>query len=248
MHKVLSIMYGLFRKYVFILILIHTTYYLLLNTSSASAQTMSNEKYNLKMESINTTSGQESNPNINSDNTAQQVNYAILPGFEYEKSSLPFIFTISQASVDFGILYPTNPLTRTFTLSLSRGSATGYSIFSSQDHPPQNASESIIPDTTCDSGTCSESTGGLWTNTLTYGFGYRCDNVSGKDCSADFTTSNFYKQFADDSKNETGQPIMNSRGIGETSEAKITYKINIAGTQPQGNYGNTVTYIAVPNF
>jgi len=81
---------------------------------------------------------------------------------------------------------------------------------------------------------------------LTYGFGYRCDNVSGSDCA--FTTANNYKQFADTSHSETPQSVMTGVNVGKNIKTQITYKLNISATQPPGDYANVVRFIATPTF
>ena len=182
----------------------------------------------------------QTNPNL-----YNGTNYIVRLGLPDKNNSLPFIFSISQAVIDFGKLYPTNPITRTLNLNLSKGSAAGYSIIASQDHPLKDSFGDLIPDTTCDNGSCLETTSNLWTNTLTYGYGYRCD---GADCSTGFEEINFYKQFADESKEESAQTIMSSQNKQANIKGQVTYKVNIAVTQAQGNYGNVINYIAVPNF
>jgi hypothetical protein len=158
-------------------------------------------------------------------------------------------FNISNDIIDYGPLSPTNQIYRMSNLNISNDNKKGFIVISYENHPPITAgSKSFIPDSTCDNGSCSEVTSALWTNTLTYGFGYRCDNINNNDCPMDFKQSDYYKQFSDNSKNETGQIIMSSNLPGSNHDAQITYKVNISKTQPRGSYNNTITYIAVPKY
>lgn len=218
--------------------------------------TMSNSNYIIKMGDINSAAGVSTGNNnklgISVGQTAPGLysgpNYKVRSGFQYLLSVIPFSFTLSQAAIDFGVLTATNPVTRTNTLTISSGTASGYTVTASSDHQLQvSTSGAVIPDTTCDSGTCSESAASLWSSTLTYGFGYRCDNVTGSGCVSGFS-NDYYKQFADASRSETSQNVMSGTNPSGEIKAQITYKVNISGTQAPGAYGNTITYIATPTF
>ncbi len=159
-----------------------------------------------------------------------------------------FSFGISNSLIDFGILSPTNPIYRTTNISLS-GSLKNFIVLAYEDDPLTAADSKIfIPDTTCDNGSCSDVLPGPWENTLTFGFGYRCNNVTGNACSPDMSTDNFYKNFSDSSKNKLPSIIMSNEVNPQTPESQITYKLNISKTQPPGSYTNTITYIAVPGY
>lgn len=240
-----------------LLLILLTTYYALHTTSSVSAFTMSNNNYVLQMGNFNTTSGKPSNSNYSLGFTAGETaiglysgtNYKVRSGFQYIHSITRFAFSISSTVIDFGSIYPTDPVLRTNTLTVSNGSANGYIVTASENHQLLVPSEgSVIPDTTCDGGTCSETTSAAWTSALTYGFGYRCDNVTGTDCASGFSDANDYKQFANVSANETPQAVMTGVNVGRNKKTQITYKANISGTQPAGLYTNILTYIATPTF
>ena len=252
-------MYKNFKICLAIVLIIHTTCYLLLNTApTAHAQTMSNKDYILKTEGLNTVSGVTSSGDYKLRSTvgdlspavSEGVNFKVRTGFEKIASTLPFSVSLSSNLVDFGTLSPTNPILRTLTLSVYSLSAYGYSVIASEDHPLQispDASGANIPDTTCDNGECSHDQAQEWINTLTYGFGYRCDNVTGFDCDSSFSNTNFYKHFADISNGQSSQSVM--AGIGsKNKDVRLSYKVNISGNQAQGVYTNIITYIAVPNF
>lgn len=180
------------------------------------------------------------------------TNYRVRAGFQYISSIIKFRFSISTTAINFGILTPTAPSTRTNTLTISNGSANGYSVTAYENHQLLNpGSGQIIPDTTCDDGSCTETTSAAWTGidtSLVYGFGYRCDNITGTDCASGFSDSTYYKQFADNSKSETAQSVMTGSNVGKNKASQITYRVNVSASQPAGLYTNVITYIATPTF
>lgn len=225
---------------------------------SAAAQSMSNQNYIIQSQEIDTASTTAPNDNYKpksttgkfSGSTSEGVNFKIEVGIDNATSTLPLSASLSSDLIDFGALTPTNPIIRTVDISVYSLSTYGYSVIAAQNHVLQQnpeASGDIIPNTTCDNGTCDGKNSAEWTNTLTYGFGYRCDNVTGVDCNSGFFRANFYKHFSNSSNSESFQSIMD--GIGsKTKDIRLSYKINISGTQAQGIYSNIITYIAIPNF
>lgn len=172
----------------------------------------------------------------------QGVNFSYSTGFSKDANQ-PLSFSISQNTVDLGILSATNPVIRTNTLSIN--SPAGYQIFLSTNHPLEAVSGSLIPDTTCDNGSCSETTAAPWKTALTYGYGYRCDGI---DCEVQFTQDDYFKQFPNERNNEKLQAIMKSDSVAKDKKGKVTYKVIISGTQAVGFYTNTLTYISIPNY
>lgn len=251
MSQVLHIKY----RRVFLIVFILATYYIIQATApAAQAQTMSNSSYILQMSNLNTAAGKPTGDSYKLNLTVGQTapglytgdNYKIRAGFQYISSIIRFSFSISQTVIDFGTLTATNPVTRASDLTISNGSANGYSITASENHQLQvAASGALIPDATCDNGTCTPTTSAAWTNTLTYGFGYRCDNVTGTDCASGFSDATYYKQF---SASPSAQTVMSGTNVGKNKKSTITYKVNISGTQAAGLYTNTIAYIATPTF
>lgn len=239
----------------FLFICILAFCYIVLYSASANAQTMSNSSYILKMGNFNTASGKPTGPTYNVSFTLGQTganlfsgaNYKVRAGFQYIYSLITFRFTISSIFIDFGIISPTSPVLRTNTLTVSNGSAYGYQVTVSQNHNlRENPTGQEIPATTCDSGTCNPTTAGNWTNSLTYGLGYRCDNVSGSDCDSQFSSgANYYKPFI---SSPSAVVVMSSTNVGVNKQSTITYKVNISGTQAAGIYTNVLNYIATPSF
>jgi len=223
------------------------------------AFTMSNTNWIIDFANLNMTSGKPTGANYKVSNTVGQIapglytgtNYTVRAGFQYVYSIIPFRFSINGLTIDFGALTPTNPVTRTNTLTISNGTANGYNVYAYENHALASEIDGTgnqIPDATCDNGLCTQDTSAAWTSSLSYGFGYRCDNVTGTDCGAGFSTSTFYKQFANNVLSESGAPLMKGTNVGRTKVVTITYKVNVSGTQPPGDYFNYITHLAVPTF
>jgi len=234
----------------------------------ASAQgVMNNSFYRLQMGNLNSiageTSGSEYNLSITSGETSpglySDTNVKVKAGFQYVPRGGVFSFSISNKLIDFGTLVPTNPVKRRITLTVSNTNAPGYQVVASENHQLKNdKNQAVIPDTTCDNGNCTQFLASDWESALTYGFGYRCDNVSVlsnnqkvDSCIIDDLTfssnQKAHKQFADASKEETEVLIMKGER-GRNQKTHITYKVNIPTSQPTGSYVNSVTYIATATF
>lgn len=223
---------------------------------SVQAITMSNAQYIIQNGNLNSASGKKSNGAYKLNDTVGQIapglysgtNYKVRAGFQYISSIIRFKFNVSSQNITFGIVDPTSPITRTNILTISNGSASGYNVYGAEDHQLLSFPTGIsIPNTTCDSGTCTTTTASAWTSTLTYGFGYRCDNLSGSDCASGFSANN-YKQFADLSAKQSAAAVMSGTNVGRNIQAQITYKVNISASQASGQYINQINYVAVPTF
>ncbi len=223
----------------------------------ASGQTMKNDSYIIQMGHLNEAAGKSTGANYKLNQTVGQTgpglysgtNYKVRAGFQYISSIIPFSFKISSTVIDFATLTPTNPVTRANILTVNNQSGGGYSVKAAENHQlliPSSAA--VIPDTTCDSGACTESTSDTWTSTLTFGFGFRCDQVDATNyCVSGFSNSTYYRQFADNSLSETSQTFMSGQS-GRNQRAQVSYKANISGSQLAGLYSNVVTYIATPTY
>lgn len=146
-----------------------------------------------------------------------------------------FSFTTSTGTIDFGKLSATNPVLRDLDMRLMSNQS--YQILISEDHPLSTNNKLLIPDTTCDNGSCSEVTPSLWTNTLTYGTGYHTTSMD----------SDNYKQIPDSSRKETLQAAFQGQSA-HNEKSTLTTKVNISGTQTIDAYTNTVSIIATPDF
>ena len=229
------------KKIGLVLILIAVAFIILRNRTLA--QSTSNDSYimqdgEIEQKTLTSPGGSPAETfDKNSDKTAKIY-------FDENYQDQPFSFSISNNLVDYGPLSPTNPVFRTTDLIVSKGSSGGYSVFAFANRQLSDANNNSIPDTTCDNGTCSEAFSGIWSGNLSFGFGYRC-KMETAPCSKDFLGENSFKQFADDSKSEAYQAIINSS---DSRKAKIEYKVNISNNQAKSSYSNAITFIAIPNL
>ena len=245
------------NKLLFFLITIFL--YLALYTAAADAQTMSNSQYIIQMGNFNMSAGRPSGSGYALLNTLGQTGpglfsgsgYKVKSGFEYILSYIPFRFSMNIIFIDFGQIIPGTPVLRSNTLTVSNGSAGGYTVTVSQNRNLTSDSYGTqIPATTCDSGSCDPNTAALWNSPLTYGFGYRCDNLSGTPCTdTNFLTTNYYKPFiASPSAVAVMSGTTPGAKVGRNFKVQITYKVNVSALQRAGLYTNLINYIAAPTF
>lgn len=164
------------------------------------------------------------------------------------KKSDTLMLSISNNLIYFGDLTPTNPLIRTHTISVINLLSPMYNLFISENHPLINANGSFIPNTTCDNGACTEYTAGIWDSTLTFGLGYRCENIDGYDCENGFYYDQTYKQIPDESKNKKSISLMEGLKENNPKSINMLYKLNTSASQQSGPYTNIVTYTLTPSF
>lgn len=206
------------------------------NAQTGEAFTLSNENYMLETQKTDDQGLPKPTQTLIKENNRYQSSSA---------KQNPFVFSVSETLIDFGTLSPTDPVTRTNRLAIST-TANGYSVIAFSDHPLASSDGAVIPDTTCDNGSCSQIVASMWETVLAYGFGYRCDGLLGGQCHTGFIDKTYYKHFAN-ARNES--PVVVVRNKQQKEEAfQITYKVNISATQPRGRYTNTITYIAAPDF
>ena len=223
-------------------------------TYSVNAQErVESANYRIQFPNFNSGAGIPTSDNFNLNSTVGQgapglfssAGYRVKSGFQYISSIIPFSFSISDIQINFGTLTPQTPSTDTSTLTVSAGGAGGYSVKASENHPMRTSDGSnTIIDTLCDT-TCSETAAASWTSSSKYGFGF---NMTGDDIPADFTNSNYFRQFADRDSAETQKTIMSSVNVGRERIATITYKVNVSSVQPSGIYQNIITFTAIPGF
>jgi len=210
----------------------------------ASAAVSSNTDYLLQFNQINTETLEPTPKLENMD--AKKTNKKI-PPYTITSTNDSFSFELSQTNIDFGSLSPTNPVIRTSEISFSNP-LFGAQVIGYENHPLTTTKKEILEDTTCDNGLCTQEIAASWTSSLAYGFGYRCESDFSGACNDNFSKAATFKQLPDRSANESEQAIILNQQTKQTTKAKIIYKINISGTQPHGDYSNTITYIAIPNF
>ncbi len=209
--------------------------------------------YRIVFPNLNSGAGVPTSTNYNLNTTVGQgvagqfssTGYKTKAGFQYINSIIPFSFLVSDIQKNFGVLTPDSPSTSTSTITVSAGGAGGYSVKASENNPLKTADTvNAIIDTLCDTS-CDETTAASWTSNVKYGFGF---NMSGDDVPADFTTTDYFRQFSDKSNAEADAVIMNSVNVGTSRTSTITFKINVGSIQPAGTYQNIITFTAIPSY
>lgn len=229
-----------------------------LGTASLSqAERLESDSYVIQFGNFNITSGEKSSASYTVTDTVGQTaagpygaygssGYVVGGGFQYIYPFVQFSFAISQLDIDLGTLAPDSHNTDTNTLTVTAPGASGYQVYASEDHPLQTlGGANQIADTTCDAGTCTESTAELWTNQSIPGFGF---NATGDDVESDFISTSYFRQFADAASVEPMQVIMSRATSGKDRTATITYKVGVVGNQAAGVYQTAIKYVAVPAY
>lgn len=228
---------------------------LILAPSKAFSAPMSNDSFILDLNSSqqgtqniskSTKVGQLSIPADATENFIQENGFTARLSYTSETKRLPLTMTISNSSLNFGEVRPGEPLTRTHSITVEPGATPTYQILASENHDLTSETNNHIPNTTCDSGNCTQFIADLWTNPLTYGFGYRCDSIQGSLCGKEFS-QDFFKRYANTAAGELPATLA-SGALPQTGKLVINDKINIPGTQTQEGYQTTIQYILVPNL
>ncbi|MFH2019596.1 MAG: hypothetical protein ABII80_03225 [bacterium] len=231
-----------------------TTLCLLLTTAPlVLAETMQSDSYRLRFGNFNMTSGTKTSLSYNLTDTVGQTvaglftsaGYSIKAGFQYLYTLYDFSFSLSGLAIDFGSLTPSFFQTASHTITVS-APGQGYSVSTiASSRLQKSGSSDFIPNTSCNAGTCTTTTAGIWDNTSAYGFGY---NLTGNDIASDFVSSSYYRPFADFSLGGTPAVIMSTSSAGKNRSATVTYQINTPTSQPAGYYSTQITYIATPTY
>lgn len=235
----------------------------LLPLTPALAQHFESASYIIDWGNFNITSGKKTSANYQLTDTVGQnapgqydsSGYTVKAGFQYIYDTFNQLsFRIDDLSIQLGTLTPETPSTDSNIITITTPSGRGYQITAHETHPLWIDASSFIPDTLCDSGTCSESSSGVWTLSTTYGFGLNAMGIgssgenTGIGTSSIFTDDTYYRQFADASSSETPQVIMEENSPVKDRSARITYKANISPLQTAGEYQNSIIFTAVPKY
>lgn len=221
----------------------------------ARAEDLKSPTFEIQMSTINLTGGSKSSATYKLTDTVGQTfqgqfnsaGYVILAGFQYIHTLTPFSFKISNLDIDFGSLVPGTPSLLSNTLTVTTGSAYGYSVKTIEDHPLRMSDGSTtIPDTSCDLATpCLPTDANVWSDSTRYGFGY---NMQGTDVNtSDFVNANYFRPFPVQGV-DSPAVVMSRSGVATSSAATVSYKVNIAGSQAAGTYQNSIQFIAIPAF
>jgi hypothetical protein len=222
------------------------------------ADDLKSSTFEIQMSTINITGGRKSNTlgTIKLNDTVGQTfqgrfngsGFVIQAGFQYISSIVPFSFKISDLDISFSNIIPGTPQLDSNTLTVTTGSAFGYSVKAIEDHPLRliESPTTAIPDTSCNlTTTCTSTDANIWDDNTRTGFGY---NMYGADVDlGDFADSTYYRPFPIQNI-EDPATVMSKTKMATSSAAIVTYKLNIDGSQAAGTYQNSIQFIAIPSF
>ncbi len=232
-------------KYLSLLILIPLLHIL---HGQAAAETMQGSGYKLETNMFNTFTKQKiivdsaSTSNVSKEQESVPENNQS-PVIDNQSLSLPFTLSISvdPTSLDFGVLSAGEAIQRSMNIQMM---ATRGAIIQIAELTPLMSGETVIPDTTCDSGECTPATAGHWENPLVFGFGYTC--TSNTKCLG-FDGKQSYKPLANLSEGMAPQNVITTYGP-ENTATDLNFKVNIPPTSEGKEYNNTITLYALPNY
>lgn len=220
--------------------------------SIAHAETMNSNNYTIRTGNFNITSGLKSSASYSLTDTVGQTvaeyfsstGYHVKAGFQYMYTLYNFSFAISDLAMSLS-LTPNTFSSDSHTLVVT-APGQGYSVsaYESTKLTKSGGSETI-PDTTCDSGPCTETSATVWTTPTNNGFGY---NLTGNDVASDFIDSTYFRPFPDASLGETPATVMTTSQAGKNRTATVTYKVSPSGSQAGGTYMTNIIYIATPTY
>jgi len=233
------------------LVLLITIIGLLLHAPPARAETLSSDNYLIRLGNFNMTSGFKSSASYNLTDTVGQIaasffsstGYHVKAGFQYIYTLYNFSFSISSLAINLTLI-PNTFSSSSHTLTVT-APGQGYSVSAFEVNKLKNVTSDTIPDTTCDAGTCTETSAGVWTTPTNNGFGY---NLTGNDISSDFIGSTYFRPFPDQSLGETPATIMTTTASGKNRVATVNYQVSPSGTQASGTYTTQIIYIATPVY
>ncbi|MFZ2152901.1 MAG: hypothetical protein WAV41_02475 [Microgenomates group bacterium] len=232
--------------------------FLFLVSIPAAAQHFSSSSYIIDWGNFNITSGRKDSTNYSLTDTVGQnapgpytsSGYIVKSGFQYIYDTFnQFSFAIDNLDIQLGTLVATVGSTATNKITITTPSGHGYQIMAQYNHPLSLFSGTSIPDTSCDSGTCTTTNSGVWTSPTAYGFGFNAIGINSSAVVTDIGTSNYftnntyYRPFG-----PIGQIIMAETIPVKDHSARISYKANISSVQAAGNYQNSIIFTAVPRY
>ncbi len=224
------------------------------------AQHFSSSSYNIDWGNFNITSGSKTSTNYSLTDTVGQnapgpytsSGYTLKSGFQYIYDTFnQFSFSIDNLSIALGTLTPGVGSTSSNIITITTPSGHGYQITAQQNHPLSLAAGTTIPDTKCDSGTCTITSSGIWTSSSSYGFGFNALGINGSGVvtnvgtSSYFTDSTYFRPFA---LLNNPQIFMSEDHPIKDHSARITYKTNVSPFQSAGTYQNSIIFTAVPKY
>ncbi|HLL60977.1 MAG TPA: hypothetical protein VK338_04625 [Candidatus Nitrosocosmicus sp.] len=250
------------------------TFTFLFLTSAVQAVNMDSSRYKIQFGNVNIGAKNESSANYKLGVTVGQDaagrfssnGYIVKAGFQYIHSIIPFTFTISNTSINFGTLIPSTFATGNTNLKISFGAAGNYQVTAIAEDKLKTLSNNTIDFTACDTGPCTPTNAQSWTSTSNYGFGYNmnCSGITSAstrctpDIPADFTSTSYFRPFANQALSQTPAIVMSNSNvtsetpedasIENTHETQMVMKLNISPIQPAGTYQTIINFVATPSY
>lgn len=244
--------YQKYKRKIISLIIFSISFVLL--SQKVSADNLTSPSFDIKMGTINITGGSKSSASYTLNDTVGQTaqgefssaGFTVKAGFQYVYNPNPFTFTISDIDLNYGSLVPGTPSILTNILTITTGSAYGYTIKAIEDHSLKLISGTdTIPDTACDlASPCTVTDATPWTDNTRYGFGY---NVNSTEADPEFVDNTYFRPFPIQGADQPAT-VMSKNTPTATSSGTVTYKVNISGSQAAGIYQNGIQFIAIPAF
>lgn len=164
--------------------------------------------------------------------------------------------TNAPLAVPFGTLSLNTFSNAAHLLTVSTNAANGYAVTAVENDQlgKDGGTTPFIADTTCDTGTCTNTTSAEWNTATNNGFGYAIQLGTAATASATYAGYNELTrtfsalQFPATIESEAPQQIMGDSTIANAETAWICYRISVGATQAAGNYENQITYTATATF
>lgn len=157
--------------------------------------------------------------------------------------------TTTATAVPFGVLALDTFKVGSQKITVSTNAVSGYAVTAIENERLSNlaGSPSYIPNTTCDTGGCTNTTSAAWATAASHaGFGYTVAILSGTPTIA--PTSPLYQRFPSIAALESPFQIMSNTTSVSSQQAYVCYKIAVDSSQPAGNYENQITFTATATF
>lgn len=143
----------------------------------------------------------------------------------------------TATSIPFGTINTNTFYQGCQDVSVSTNAGGGYSLSVQEKNAMQTANGLYsIPDTACDSGTCNESSSGIWVTPTNYGFGHTCANISGSDCHPAYQNGTRFRKAALSSSNYGSiSYVQETETNGAASGSTATTTMLFASAQTAGD-------------
>ncbi|MDO8557882.1 MAG: hypothetical protein Q7S09_01665 [bacterium] len=153
----------------------------------------------------------------------------------------------TDTAIPFGNISPNTFYIACQDVAIATNAGGGYSATCQEESPLKTSGGTIIPDTVCDAGGCTESAGASWTNASNNGFGHTCRNQVNNDCASAYSNGVSFRQFANISGGEAAQAFMASSTTASAT-GRVKFRLSRGSTQAAGAYRTVVTYIITPTY